>query len=149
MALSEARSASEGNLIALLYRLEVKPDGLYLTEDDIRRAARITGLPPSTVEGVATFYKMFGRRRRGRYIIRVCESPVCYIKGATNVVRTIEKLLGIGVGETTDDGLFTLEMVQCIGQCDRAPAMLVNERVYGDLTEEKIAAILDELRRAG
>ena len=83
---------------------------------------------------------------RGKNIIRLCESPPCYIKGSENIQRKLKTILGVGVGETTKDGKFTLELCACLGVCGNAPVMMINEDVYGDLSEEKVEDIIDKVR---
>ena len=114
----------------------------------MRAAAEHLGLPPSYVFGVATFYTMFSVEPRGRHIIRVCQSPPCHLMGSTDVSKELVKALGVGFGETTPDGMFTLEMSSCLGVCGVAPAMMVDGEVYGNLTPPRIQLILDDMRRA-
>ncbi len=104
-------------------------------------------LPYSYVHGVATFYSMFSLKPRGKYIIRVCESPTCHLMGSSDVIIELAKTLGVGIGETTKDGLFTLELTSCIGVCGVAPAMMINEEVFGNLTPERVQQIIEEKRR--
>ena len=89
---------------------------------------------------------MYSTKPRGKNIIRLCESPPCYIKGSENMLRKMKILLGINVGETTKDGLFTLEFTSCLGVCGNAPVMMINDDVYGDLTEEKVEEIIEKIR---
>ncbi|MBW6501423.1 MAG: NAD(P)H-dependent oxidoreductase subunit E, partial [Bacteroidales bacterium] len=96
--------------------------------------------------GVAGYYSMFSLIPRGRYIIRVCNSPVCNMMGSAGLIEALGSLLGIGVGETTPDGLFTVEEAECLGICDVAPAMMVNLKVYGNLTRKSLESVLEELR---
>jgi NADH:ubiquinone oxidoreductase subunit E len=98
------------------------------------------------VYGVATFYSFLSVRPMGRNVIRVCRSLPCHIKSAETVVDVLTRSLGITPGETTGDGRFSLELVNCIGACDHAPAMLVNGNLHGDLTPDGIAAILEEYK---
>ena len=104
-------------------------------------------IPLSRVYGVATFYSMFSVRPRGKYIIRICERLPCHIVGAREVIQAFEEALGIRVGETTENGKSTLEYTSCLGVCGVAPAVMINDRVYGNLTPakvEEIPASLDE-----
>ena len=118
----------------------------YLTDEALRHAARLTGMSPLEVEELATFYTFIYREPVGRYIIHVCDSLVCWLDGYASLRDHLCKTLGIELGGTTSDGLFTLLPVCCIGYCDRAPAILVNRKVYGNLTPEKLEALLDQLR---
>lgn len=120
----------------------------YLTDEGVKEAARLLGMTPLEIEELATFYDFIYRRPVGRYVIHVCDSVVCWMQGYRSVVEHLRRRLGISLGETTPDGLFTLLPVCCIGYCDRSPAMLVNRRAYGPLTPERIDEILDRLARA-
>ncbi len=131
------------NLLYILHDLqENNPEGMFLTEEDIEAAAHYVGVSKAEVTGVATFYTMFSIKRRGKYIIRVCESPPCHMMGSESIIEYIKKKLNIKEGETTEDGMFTLETCSCLGVCAVAPAMMVNDDVYGNLTPEKIDEIL-------
>jgi NADH:ubiquinone oxidoreductase subunit E len=90
---------------------------------------------------------MFSLVPRGKYIVRICQSPPCHLLGATPIAQELMKQLGVGFHETTADGVFTLEMSSCLGICGVAPAMMINDEVYGNLTPERIAAIVAEKRR--
>lgn len=118
----------------------------WLSDEAITEVARELGLPSSKVYGVATFYSLFNTEPKGEHIIRVCESAPCYIKGAQNVVDILQDELGISVGETTEDKKFTLEAVSCLGVCGVAPAMMIDDTVYGNLTRERIVEIIEEYR---
>ncbi len=100
----------------------------------------------SQVYSVATFYSMFSVKPRGKHIIRVCVSPPCHISGENDIVKILEEELGIKEGETTPDGVFTLECTSCLGVCDIAPAMMIDDEIYGNLNRERIKAILSEIR---
>ena len=118
----------------------------YIPEEVIRGLADALDLPVNEVYGVASFYSFISTKPLGRNVIRVCQSLPCYLKNSEIIVRAVEKALGIVPGETTADGRFSFELVNCIGQCDRAPAMMINGDVHGDLTPEKIAQILRDYK---
>ena len=101
-----------------------------------------TGIPLNEIYGVSTFYAYLPVAAVGKNIIRVCGCLPCDLKDAQGVIGSIRKELGIGPGQTTPDGKFTLEVVGCIGACDQAPAMMINDELYGNLTAESIAGIL-------
>jgi len=138
---------SGDNLLGILHDIQDASPEHYLTEADLRAVADFLGLAYSFVYGVATFYTMYSLKPRGRYLIRVCQSPPCHLLGATTVSCELMRLLGIAFGETTADKRFTLEMSSCLGVCGVAPAMMVNDQVYGNLTPELIGEILAGLRR--
>jgi NADH-quinone oxidoreductase subunit E len=104
--------------------------------------AQTLHLPIGDVYGVTTFYSFLSTRALGRHVIRICKSVPCFLQNGAMMAAAIEKELGISPGETTSDGRFSFELTNCIGACDQAPAMLVDDEVYGDLTPEKIGEIL-------
>jgi len=114
----------------------------YLPETGLKLIARYIDLPESTVFGVATFYAQFKLVPTGRNIIRVCRGTGCYVRGASQILDTLERELGIKAGETTSDLEYTLETVACFGSCALAPVVVVNDRVYGRMTAEKAKKIL-------
>ena len=119
----------------------------YLSDEALEEAAGILGLTPLELEELATFYDFIYREPVGRYILHVCDSVVCWMHGHLDLADCLTRTLGIGMGETTPDGLFTLLVTCCIGYCDRAPAMLVNGKVYGSLTPEKVETLVQDLRK--
>jgi NADH-quinone oxidoreductase subunit E len=135
------------NLLGILHDIQNASDEHYLSDADLRAVADFLGLAYSFVYGVATFYTMYSLKPRGRNVIRVCQSPPCHLLGSTTIAQELIRLLGIGFGETTPDKRFTLEMSSCLGVCGVAPAMMVNERVYGNLTPDLISEIIAGLRR--
>lgn len=119
----------------------------YLPEEAITGAARAFGLPAAEAYGVATFYSMFSVKPRGKNVIRICESAPCHVAGAAAIVAGLEKELGISMGGSTPDGLFTLEFTQCVGQCQATPVITINGKVYKDVTLAKLPAILAEYKQ--
>ena len=103
----------------------------------------ILGIPASDVEGAATFYSQIFRHPVGRHIIRVCDSMTCYIGGHESVVASITQELGIALGQTSADGRFTLLPVCCLGNCDKAPAMMIDDDTFGDIKPEDINQLLE------
>ncbi len=120
----------------------------WLSDEAVTEAAGLLGMTPLELDEVATFYSLLYRRPVGRHVIHVCDGTVCWMQGHESVLDHLKRTLGIGPGETTADGLFTLLPVCCIGYCDRAPAMLVDLKVHGNLTPEGIDEILGKLRGA-
>lgn len=118
----------------------------YIPEDAIAAAAQAFNMPKAKAYGVATFYSYLKVGKRGRNVIRICESAPCHIAGADKVVAALEKELGIKMGETTTDGKFTLEFTECVGQCQATPVITVNSKPYGDVTADKIPGILAEYK---
>jgi NADH:ubiquinone oxidoreductase subunit E len=130
------------NLLAWLRNEQIKAG--FISEQFIEQVAKDQDLSVGEVYGIATFYHFLSIRPSGRNIIRVCKSIPCYLKSSQLVIETIEAKLGIAPGETTPDGVFSLQLTNCIGACDKAPAMLLNDELHGNLTPAKIAQILKE-----
>ena len=118
----------------------------FLSDDAVEAAAALLGMSPLEVEELATFYTFIYREPVGKYVIHVCDSVICCMDGVESLKDYLCKKLDIAVGATTTDGLFTLLPVCCIGYCDLSPAMLINRKVYGHLTPEKIDEILEKLK---
>jgi len=137
------------NLLQLLHEFQNNNPHHYLTEDDLAMIAGYLNVPASSIYGVVSYYTMFSLRPRGKHIVRVCHSPVCQMAEANTVMAKLSNYLGIDVGATTTDGVFTLETSECLGQCDSAPGMSIDEQYYGNLNPEKIQAILQEYRNTG
>jgi len=140
-------SKDADNLIGLLHDLQGRTEENYLSREDLVAAADYLGLPHSYVHGVATFYTMYSLKPRGRHVIRLCQSPPCQLMGATTVGEELRELLGIDYGQTTEDRQFTLETTSCLGVCGVAPAMMIGDDVYGNLTPEKVREIIASKRR--
>ena len=118
----------------------------HLTDEGVEETARLVGMSPLEVEQLATFYTFIYRESVGKYVIHVCDSVVCWMNGFEPIKAYLSEKLGIQDGETSSDGLFTLLPVCCVGYCDRSPAILINKKVYGNLTTEKIDRILEKLK---
>lgn len=119
----------------------------WLSPEVLEEVAAIMELTPAQVGSVASFYTMFNRRPVGKYLIQVCTNIACSLLGAGHIVEHLKRRLGINVGETTPDGLFTLLEVECLGSCGTAPVMQVNDTYHENLTAEKVDEILAGLRR--
>lgn len=118
----------------------------YLPEEVIRRIAAGLGHPFEEIYGIATFYSQFSLNPKGDVAIAVCLGTACYVKGSGEVYEELQKILGISGGGVTADGAFSLDATRCIGCCGLAPVMTVNEDVYGKLTVDSVAAIIDKYR---
>jgi len=106
--------------------------------------AKNMGIPLSEVAGVISFYSFFSTVPRGKHTIRVCLGTACYVRGGKRVVEHLQQKLGVDLGETTKDGLFTLEVARCIGACGLAPAMMIDEKVYRRVNVNKLDTILSD-----
>jgi NADH-quinone oxidoreductase E subunit len=121
----------------------------YLSEKTIVKIAKSLDIPISDVYGVATFYSFLSTKPQGRNVIRVCKSLPCFLKNSRTIIKSVEEELGIKPGETTPDGKFSFQLTNCIGACDKAPAMLINNDVHVDLTPGKISRILKACEQGG
>jgi len=118
----------------------------HLDSTIYREIARVIEIPYVEIAEAATFYTMFPKHEVGRYLIQVCRNISCSLRGADNLIVYLQQKLGIGLGETTEDKLFTLISVECLGGCSAAPMMMINEDYYENLTRGKIDGILEDLR---
>ena len=117
----------------------------YLSDKAVEEVAELLDMSPLEVEQLATFYTFIYREPVGKYVIHVCDSVICWMEGHESLLDHLSGRLGINLGETTPDGMFSLLPVCCIGYCDRAPAIMINKKVYGPLTIEKLDDILERL----
>jgi NADH-quinone oxidoreductase subunit E len=134
------------NILFILHELQDNNPSHYVAREDIEACADYLHVPYSYVHGVATFYTMFSLAPRGRHIIRLCDSPPCHLMGSTSTLDYLKQRLGVDVGQTTADGAFTLELASCLGVCGVAPAIMINDEMFGKLTPERIDTILEERR---
>lgn len=134
----------EAALIAVLH----KAQGMYgyLSEELQLFIAEKLGVPASKVYGVVSFYSYFTTEPKGKYVISVCTGTACFVRGAGDIVEEFKKKLNINVGQTTPDGLYTLDTLRCVGACSIAPVVLVNDKVYGNFTKSQVETILNEFK---
>lgn len=118
----------------------------YISQKVMNDVAEELGISIADVYEVTTFYSFLSIKPLGDNVIRICKSIPCFLKSSESVTEVLKKELGINPGETTEDGKFSLLLTNCIGACDAAPAMMINEKVYGDLTPDKVVQILDKYR---
>ena len=116
----------------------------YLTDEAMVEVARELDISAAEVYGTASFYTFLDTQLRGRYVIRVCKTITCSMKGKSDIIQTLEDILKIKVGETTPDRQFSLVETNCIGWCHKAPAILINEMPYTELTPEKLTEIIKD-----
>ncbi len=135
---------TKGSLITILQKAQDIYG--YLPTDVIYHVAKETGNTPAKVMGVATFYTQFRLQPVGKYLIMLCQGTACHVNGSERIEAAICEELNIRDGETTEDGLFTLKCVACLGCCSLSPVMMINEDTYGSLTPEKAISILRTLR---
>ena len=118
----------------------------YFSDEALAQAADLLGMSPLELDELATFYTFIYREPVGKHVIHVCDSLICWMEGEENLVAHLCGRLGIQLGGTTADGLFTLLPVCCIGYCDRAPAILIDRKVHGPLTIESLDRLIDNMR---
>ena len=119
----------------------------YLSRDSVIAVGQYLGLPASKVYGVATFYNQFRFQPLGRYNIQVCRGTTCHVKGSLGVLESLKRSLGIDAGQTTRDGLFSIEVVACLGACGLAPVLCINGEFHGNLKPESLGKLLSTLRK--
>jgi NADH:ubiquinone oxidoreductase subunit E len=129
-------------LIPVLHRLQSEVG--YLKREHMEEVGKILEVPYMEILGVATFYHYFTLEPRGKHTVSVCMGTACHVKGASEVLERIEKLLGISHGQTSVDGLFTIATARCVGMCAMAPVLTVGEKVYGNVKKEDVEEILRE-----
>ena len=138
----------KGSLITILQ----KAQGIYgyLSEECINHISEATGIAPAKIYGVATFYAQFRLKPVGKYIIMLCQGTACHVNGSETIADTVEEYLGIKDGETTEDGLFTINKVACLGCCSLAPVMMIRsndgDETYGNLTKTTVVEALEEIK---
>ena len=144
LAAAEERTVFAGNnrerLLEMLKAEQCR--SRFVSAEAIGDIAQSLNVGVSEVYGVATFYSFLSTKPLGRNVIRVCKSLPCYLKNAQMIIESVQKAIGIGPGETTPDGQFSFELTNCIGACDKAPAMLINHDVHGNLTPDRICEAL-------
>jgi NADH:ubiquinone oxidoreductase subunit E len=142
MASPEFVSEPAGHLISVLHKVQAHFG--YLGPRQLDAVAQLLQVPAAKVAGVASFYHFFRLQPRGRFIINVCLGTACYVKGAERVAQKVMDELGISWGETSKDGVFTLEGSRCLGTCGLAPVIMINDEVHGSITPDQIPGILEK-----
>lgn len=137
--------SKKANLIAILQKIQ--EEFRYLPEDALTYiGTKIAGLSPATVYGVATFYNQFSLNPKGRYIIKVCDGTACHVRGSMPLLNALNAKLNLKEGKfTTDDMMFTVEIVSCLGACSLSPVIVVNGKVYPKMTPDALNIVIDAL----
>lgn len=135
---------AKGNLIGILH--EVQNHFRYLPEEELRYVSKKTRVPITQIYSIVNFYNRFSLKPKGENVICVCLGTACHVKGAERVMDEIKDELSVVAGETTDDMKFSLEKVRCIGACSLAPAIVVNEETYGQVTPKQVHRILSQYK---
>jgi len=136
----------EENILYILHDIQDSDPQHYLSKEVIKKVSTHLNISLSQIYGVITFYTMLSVKPRGKFIIRICQSTPCHLMGSKSLIEHLEQLLRVNVGETTEDGVFTLETTSCLGVCGVAPAMMINDDVYGNLTPKKVDNIIEKMR---
>jgi [NiFe] hydrogenase diaphorase moiety large subunit len=144
-ALVEQYGCERSSLLPILQ--EIQRQHYHISEYAMQVVADLLHIHPVEVFSVVSFYSFLDFKPKGRFIIRVCRTMCCHMQGKDRVARQLETDLGIKFGETTPDGRFTLEWANCIGMCDLGPALLVNDRVFTQVTPNAVHQIIDECRK--
>jgi NADH-quinone oxidoreductase subunit E len=118
----------------------------YISRECLEQASRYLGVKLSALYSMATFYRALSLKPRGKYLIKVCDGTACHIRGSTVLLDALKRELGVSGGETTQDGLFTVETVNCLGACAIAPVMVVGEKYHSKVKPDEIKTILSEYR---
>ena len=146
-AIIQQYGATESALIPILQK--VQEEYRYLPEEILTFVATALDLPPATVYGVATFYAQFSLEPKGKYVVKCCDGTACHVRKNQPIISAIRRRLELTDDrKTTDDHRFTFEVVSCIGACALAPAVVINGKVHGQMTPDKVVAALDELDAA-
>jgi NADH-quinone oxidoreductase subunit E len=138
--------ASRDALIPILQQVQ-DAEG-FISQAAVRRIAEHLGMPASKVYGVSTFYNQFRFEPLGKYHIQICRGTACHVKSSLEVLNALQKHLGVPAGKRTDDGLFSLEVVACIGACGLAPVISINGEFFAGMTPERVAELVSEYREA-
>lgn len=144
--LASYQNSDRDKLIPILQ--SVQENHGYLSKDSVKKISKHLNLPVSKIYGVATFYNQFRFKPKGKYHILVCRGTACHVKGSLDILTSISNILKINPGETSRDGQFSLEVVACIGACGLAPLICINENFYGNLNNDKIKKIINDIKES-
>jgi NADH-quinone oxidoreductase E subunit len=146
----EIRSHYPTNLAAVMGVLHMYQDKFgFVAEEGISFVAKLIDVPEEHVLGVATFYEMYHQHPTGKHKLQVCTNVSCMLCNSDMVLKTIKDRIGIGIGEMTEDGMFSVHEVECLGSCGTAPVVSVNKQYHENLTPEKINELIDTLKARG
>lgn len=138
---------ADSQLIAVLHMVQDRYG--YLAPEKLDAVAQLMRIPAAKVTGVATFYHFFRLQPRGKFAINICMGTACYVNGADKVAAKIKEELGIDFGQTTTDGLFSLNSALCLGTCGLAPVVMINDQVFPKVTPDKVPALLEKIVEQG
>ncbi|MCF6334791.1 MAG: NAD(P)H-dependent oxidoreductase subunit E [Spirochaetales bacterium] len=144
MTFIEEWKSKKGNLVMILHKIQEEFD--YIPRQAAIKTAVLLDIPLAKIYGVMTFYNFFKLEKPGKHNIQVCTGTACYLKGGVDLIEELEILLGIGVNTVTDDGIFSIESVRCIGCCGLAPVLLIDGEVFGKLTKDQLPEIVAKFK---
>ena len=145
-AIVDKYANKKGTLIPILQEVQ-RTEG-YLSRETIKAVSKLTNITIAEIYGVATFYSMFRLKPQGKYTIRICKGTACHVSGAKTIMETIKETLNItGDEDTTDDNLFTILEVACLGCCSLAPVIMIEDKTYGKLTSAKIPGVIEAFKK--
>lgn len=137
---------AESSLVDILLAFTNKAPNHCVDETSIQAIAAHVGVTEAKVCGVLSFYSLLSAKPKGKYVIQICRDIPCHVHKQSDIAATLEQILGIRIGETTQNGLFSVEYANCLGHCDESPAMRLNGRTYVRLTPDKVKTIIAEYR---
>ena len=146
VAFIEKWKRKPGNLIMVLHK--VQEIYRYIPRDVAMAVSKALDVPLAKIYGVVTFYHFFKSTKPGKHVISLCMGTACYLKGGEDLLRDLESILGVGVNGVTEDGLFSIQAVRCLGCCGLAPVITIDGEVYGSLTRNALPAIIAKYRNA-
>ena len=159
--MAHLQAAAEKQIIEIISRYKDEKTPLMMILSDIQKEfgylplevqeliSEQIGVPVAEIYGVVTFYSFFSLNPKGKYVIGVCLGTACYVKGSQQVIDKFSEIIGIKAGETSEDGLFTLDALRCIGACGIAPALTINGKVYPKVAVSDVPGIVEEYRKMG
>ena len=142
-------SYSEEKTPLIMILSDIQNEFGYIPVEVQELVSDCTGISVPEIHGVVTFYSLFSQEPKGKYVIGCCLGTACYVKGAQQVVDQFSEILGIGPGETTEDGMFSIDALRCLGACAAAPAVTINGRIYARVKPNEVAGIVAEYRQEG
>lgn len=146
MAEAAQQEYAESYLIAVLHKAQELFG--YLPREVMDEVAEALQIPTAHIWGVATFYHYFNLEPIGKHVVSVCMGTACYVKGASQILDVLKKELGVQVGQTTEDRLFTLQEARCLGACGIAPVIMIDDKIYGELDAKKTVEVINQIRKA-
>lgn len=135
-------------VLEILHEIQNHDPLHYISDDSVKKVAQHLNLPLAQIYGIIGYYSMLSTRPRGKYLIQVCKSPVCGMLGSNTILKTLKNLTENSLSTQTESNPFYIEEVECLGQCNESPCMMVNGRIYSNLTSEKIESIVLDLKQA-